>query len=220
MVAAPVRKRRTQYLIAKSFQLRFSLFLTGVGVVVTTAVGAVLYHVLSKTQSLLIGSGMVTSPQVIDFLMDQRSLFIYSLLAVFVGVTLLLMIFGIVVSHRLAGPIFALTRKMNALAQGNFNATLDLRRGDEFQDLKEKYNTLVHGLQNQVKSELIKINEIMEAIEKLISEKKISQEVQPDLKSTLHDLESYYNYKKNLIEPDSSPARFTPKDATDEEILL
>ena len=124
MAEIPFKQRRTQYIIAKSFQVRFALLLSGVGVAITSVIGFVLYGVLAKTQSLFVGTGIVLSPSVIEFLGEQRSLFVYSLLGTFLGVTLILLILGIFISHRLAGPIFALSRKMNDLAQGNFNATL------------------------------------------------------------------------------------------------
>ena len=211
--------RRTQYVIARAFQLKFSLILTAIGVLVAAIVGVILYGVLVKTQSILIGTGVVTSPEVIDYLMGQRRLYLYSIGSIFVGVTILLMAFGIMLSHRLAGPIFALSRKMNDLAQGNFNAMLKLRKGDEFQDVKDKFNTLVQALQNQVKSELIKIEAVMKSLEALLINKDAQHNMDSDIRNTLRDLQSYYLYKKNLIEPLSSQS-YQPKKATDEEILL
>lgn len=213
------RQRRTQYVIAKSFQLRFALLLSGVGVVVTSVIGFVLYSILARTQSLFIGTGMVLSPSVIEFLGEQRSLFIYSLLGTFLGVTLILMILGIFISHRLAGPIFALSRKMNDLAQGNFNSILSLRKADEFQDLKDKFNTLVHALQNQVKSELIKINSVIESLKKVSEKSSLSGDAADYFKSAFHELQSYYNYKKSLIEAPSSQT-FKPANTPEDEVLI
>ncbi|MEK7790858.1 MAG: HAMP domain-containing protein [Deltaproteobacteria bacterium] len=213
-----VRRRRTQYLVAKGFQIRFSLFLTVVGLFITAIIGFILYGMLIKTQSLLIGTGITTSPQVIDYLSEQRSTYLYSLFGIFVCVTLVLMIFGIFVSHRLAGPIFAISRKMNDLCHGNFNATLELRSADEFQELKEVYNTLVHALQNQVKSELIKVQSVIENLNTII--KQLSSEiVQRDLRAALRELQAYYNYKKNLIEPSASTSTYRPLEPTEDELL-
>ncbi len=212
-------QKRTQYVVAAGFQFRFALLLIGVAALVTLVVGFQVYRVLFKTQALLMETGVVLSPQVIDFIRDQKSLYIHSLFWVFVGVTLLLLVFSIFISHRLAGPIFALTRKMNELAAGNFNATVNFRKGDEFQELKERYNTLVHALQNQVKSELIKLDEIIRRIEVLISRKDATLVFQQDLRATLNGLQAYYIYKKNLLEPQSATS-FSPKKATEEEILI
>ena len=213
------RQRRTQYIIAKSFQVRFALLLSGVGVAVTSVIGFVLYSVLAQTQSLFVGTGIVLSPYVIEFLGEQRSLFVYSLLGTFLGVTLILLILGIFISHRLAGPIFALSRKMNDLAQGNFNAILNLRKADEFQDLKDRFNTLVHALQNQVKSELIKINSVIESLKNVSEKAVLSGEASDNLRSAFHELQSYYNYKKSLIEP-SSTQSFKPSGTPEDEVLI
>ncbi len=212
------RRRRTQYLVARGFQIRFSLFLIVVGLTISAIVGFILYGMLIKTQSLLIGTGITTSPHVIDYLSHQRSTYLYSLLGIFVCVILALMIFGIFVSHRLAGPIFAISRKMNELCHGNFNATLELRSADEFQELKEVYNTLVHALQNQVKSELIKVQSVIENLNTMIGQ--LSPETaQRDLRAVLCELQAYYNYKKNLIEPQAEEATYKPLEPTEDELL-
>ena len=219
MAQIPSKQRRTQYIIAKDFQLRFALLLSGVGLAVTSVIGFILYSVLARAQSLFVGTGMVLSPSVIEFLGEQRSLFVYSLLGTFLGVTLILMILGIFISHRLAGPIFALSRRMNDLAQGNFNAVLTLRKADEFQDLKDKFNTLVHALQNQVKSELIKVNSVIESLKTVSEKASLSGEASDHLKSAFHELQSYYNYKKSLIEAPSSQT-FKPKSTPEDEVLI
>jgi len=214
-----MHKRRSQYIVAMGFQLRFSVLLAGIGLTVTVVVGCILYLILADTQDLLRETGAITSPVVIDFLIEQRRLFIYSLLGIFFGVTLLLLTFGIFISHKIAGPIFALTRKMNALAHGNFNATLELRKGDEFHDLKERYNTLVHALHNQVQSELIKINGMIESLESVLSEKDFNEETKYELRKIYRDLQTYYTYKKGLIEPES-PERFKPDRLDSDDVLI
>lgn len=218
MASPNSQRRRTQYLVAKSFQLRFSLFLTVVGLFITAGVGFILYGVLVKTQSLFIGTGIATSPQVIDYLSEQRGLYLYSLFGIFVCITLILMIFGIFVSHRLAGPIFAISRKMNELCHGNFNATLELRSADEFQELREIYNTLVHALQNQVRAELIKVQAVIESLTTM-SDQVSSETAASHLRSTLRDLQAYYNYKKNLIEPQEQQTMYKPLEAIEDELL-
>lgn len=212
------RIRRTQYLIAKNFQVRFALLLSVVGIAVTAVAGIILYLVLAKIQRLLIDTGVVLSPDVIEFLRQQRSLYLYSLLGVFVGVTLILLMLGIFVSHRLAGPIFALGRKMNDVAQGNFLATLELRKTDEFQELKDKFNTLVKGLQNQVKAELVKVHAVIESLEKVSKQHALTGESADNLRAAFIELQSYYNYKKSLIEP--AQKSFKPSESPEDEILI
>jgi len=213
------RRRRTQYLVAKGFQIRFSLFLVVVGLAISAIVGFILYGMLIKTQSLLIGTGITTSPDVIDYLTSQRSAYLYSLLGIFVCVISALMIFGIFVSHRLAGPIFAISRKMNELCHGNFNATLELRAADEFQELKEVYNTLVRALQNQVKSELIKIQSVIENLNTMVGQLSSETAGSRDLRQVLRELQAYYNYKKNLIEPQAEETSYKPLEPTEDELL-
>ena len=66
MAQIPSKQRRTQYIIAKDFQLRFALLLSGVGLAVTSVIGFILYSVLARAQSLFVGTGMVLSPSLIE----------------------------------------------------------------------------------------------------------------------------------------------------------
>lgn len=212
------RKKRTHYFIATQFQIRFALLLIGVGVLVTAIVGLILYFVLNHLHDVLVNSN-VLSLEVVEFLEQQNHLYTYSLLGTFIGVTLVLFILGIFVSHRLAGPIFALTRRMNDLAQGNFNVSLTLRKSDEFQEVKDKFNHLVKALQNQVSGELIKMNSAIETLRRVLSQKDISQEHHAALNSVYLELQSFYNYKKSLIEP-SSLKNVKPAKTEQEDVLI
>ncbi len=212
-------KRRTQILIAKSFQIRFAVLLSLVGIAVTAVVGIVLYIVFFRTQTLITQTNVILSQEVIEFLQYRHSLFVYSLFGTFVVVTLTLLVVGIYISHRLAGPIFALSRRMNDVAQGNFTAVLQLRETDEFQELKDKFNTLVRGLQNQVKGEIIKITSISDSLRKVLDSKTVSGQPLDQLKSAFLELQSYHNYKKSLIEPPTNQ-RFKPTEATEDEVLV
>ncbi|OGQ17474.1 MAG: hypothetical protein A3B70_06520 [Deltaproteobacteria bacterium RIFCSPHIGHO2_02_FULL_40_11] len=211
--------KRTKYVIATQFQLRFAFLLTGVGVIVTAIVGYILHRVLVKTQGLLISTNIATSPDAIDFLRAQESLYTYALMGTFLGVTVTLLVLGIVISHRLAGPVFAIGRKMSDLAQGNFNATLQLRKSDEFQDLKDKFNTLVKALQNQVRSELLKLESITEDVKSVLDQVQEPKEMHDHLRSAYTELQAFYNYKKSLIDSQADKT-YKPKETSQDEILV
>jgi hypothetical protein len=52
-------------------------------------------------------------------------------------------LWGLVVSHRIVGPIFRITRHIIEVTQGKTHSPVSLRKGDYFQELAEAYNTLL-----------------------------------------------------------------------------
>jgi signal transduction histidine kinase len=63
------------------------------------------------------------------------------------------LIFGIAIwrgfrlSHRIWGPVIPLRRQINDLKNGNYQARIQLRPGDEFVELAEDLNALAHSLE-------------------------------------------------------------------------
>ncbi|MFC2075166.1 hypothetical protein ACFLRA_02725 [Bdellovibrionota bacterium] len=199
------RKRtRKQFVVLREFQLRFSLLLAILGLLVTLVVGIIIYGVYDSNINILADKVDVTSPAVIDFLSSMRKDIFQSLVAVFVGVTAILMLLGIFMSHKMAGPVFALLRQMKLLSHGDFNATLLLRKGDEFQNLREGYNELVTSLQNRIKEDILRITRIRQDLgDRIDSLSKIGApptQVE-ELRALKDSLDLMYDEKNNLLNP-------------------
>lgn len=54
--------------------------------------------------------------------------------------------FALITSHKIAGPIVALRRYIHALRAGNYSATINLRDGDDLQDLANELKQLCYEL--------------------------------------------------------------------------
>lgn len=60
-------------------------------------------------------------------------------------------IFGIIYSHKIAGPMFNINRALDRAASGHFVKPITLRRGDFFHDTAEKINRLLIQIKNEEK---------------------------------------------------------------------
>src|SRR3989338_4557344 len=108
----PSYVHRTRYFIAQSFQLRFSILLVMVSLVVTTLIGIVLFRLVNQSLAVFISQRMVTHPEVLQLLQQQRSWILTTLLMTFLGIAVVLLLLGIYISHRLAGAALALSPPM------------------------------------------------------------------------------------------------------------
>jgi nitrogen fixation/metabolism regulation signal transduction histidine kinase len=56
---------------------------------------------------------------------------------------LVVILAGIVITHRIAGPVYKIERKLEQVLQGDENTQIRLRQGDELQELADKINVLI-----------------------------------------------------------------------------
>jgi hypothetical protein len=75
-----------------------------------------------------------------------------TLLVVLIGVA------GIIVTHRVAGPIFKMKMNLKAVADGHLRVPSPLRKGDELVDFFETYRSMVIALRERQESEIAKLD--------------------------------------------------------------
>ncbi|MEA3489106.1 MAG: methyl-accepting chemotaxis protein [Candidatus Omnitrophota bacterium] len=148
-------RRRTRLFIARRFQIRYvtlilifmfaTAILSGYTVYVTTWIifGEKLAAVYP--QGLLLG--IVKKVNIILLL---RLIFL----------TPLIILVGLVLSNRIAGPIYRIQRFLRRVSSGNYENRLYLREKDELHDLAEALNHLMSKLRSEREARLDKIQEL------------------------------------------------------------
>lgn len=150
--------RRRQYLINQDFQFRYIGLLVGLASLLCLVFVVMTKHYIDLNLNPLIESGMIASPVVNELLQIEKQFLNKNLLTVFLLVLGTLTLAGIFITHRIAGPIYALERRMKQIAQeGMQNTPFHFRRTDEFQELAESFNTMMASLQKQMDQQNQKI---------------------------------------------------------------
>lgn len=173
--------RRT-YLIDKSFQLKYTLILVGVGAVLSLFFGAMLYRAhLEATQ-------MMELPDPYKSLVAQQDDHYLLLVAgISVAMALALGLCGVVITHRVAGPIYVLVHYMNVLGEGRYPLMRPLRKKDEFKALFESFDGAVTAMKDRDRSDGQALQAAVTAIE-AAAEK--SPELAPALKDAAAQVRS------------------------------
>jgi methyl-accepting chemotaxis protein len=154
---------RRHYLIDLKFQLKYTALIVLFGGVIMGLYGGAVWREVRNNSELLegrqiaaslgmAGSGAATLGDLHDAvaLTDQRMLFVIlgSAIVVMAGLGLC----GVLLTHRVAGPILVLNRYTRALGDGTFPKIRALRKGDELQAYFETFREAVDKLrQRQVK---------------------------------------------------------------------
>jgi hypothetical protein len=82
-----------------------------------------------------------------------------SLLVVIIGLA------GIMVTHRVAGPIYKMKRQIREVGEGHLRIPNKLRRGDELVDFFEAFETMVVNLRSRQQGEIDKLEKAIAALE-------------------------------------------------------
>jgi len=160
----PHKYRRRQFWVNKEFQRRM------IGQFIVVMIGSVLLSHLITLGFLKIRELFGVAQEDMIYLTNALSetvaftktfevLWLPLFLSSMIG-SLVVLVFGLFYSHRLAGPLFNLKRTMSKVTQGEWNVTVGIRKNDEFHDVKESLDDLVTSMQGRID----KLNKVLKDV--------------------------------------------------------
>ena len=139
----PEKNSRRKYWVNPSFQIKYCFVLLGVGIGLTLISLVFSYTYLRVSISELVGGNA--------FLINKFiSPYVITFLIISVGFCGILFTVGKIISHRIAGPLYAFERFLEDTLAGK-DTNLKLRAGDEFKHLED--------LSLEIKAQLLKMKE-------------------------------------------------------------
>jgi nitrogen fixation/metabolism regulation signal transduction histidine kinase len=94
---------------------------------------------------------------------------VLSLLVVGVGVA------GIIVTHRVAGPIYKMKRLLGYVGDGHLMLTEKLRKGDELQHFFDAFEKMVNSLRRRQEGEIAQLDRAISGLEGQITDEQLTQ---------------------------------------------
>lgn len=117
---------RRSYLVDRGFQLKYALLLALAGALLALVFGFWLYQAHVQVTQLV---PLDAETRAVVERSDRVLLYVFAAVAGLMALALGLV--GVVVTHRVAGPIFVMGHYMTVLSQGRYPRMRTLRRGDE-----------------------------------------------------------------------------------------
>lgn len=138
------RRSKRNYFPEPRFQIRYLLILAA-GLLVQTLVtcGLITYFV-RENYTLFVQFGALES-ELTQVLYRELRFLIASIVATFLLFLSGTLFLGVIFSHRIAGPIYALKRTIRAILKGE-DVELRFRHQDEFRELVDSFNEMVRKL--------------------------------------------------------------------------
>ena len=154
--------KRTQYFIAKKFQLKY----VGMILLLVSLTAVMCSYVIYYTMMLTMGDKLANVyPQ--GRLISIVNMVNFRILMSILLVAPLVVIIGIYASHKIAGPIYRIEKFLGSMANGDISLPLTLRRNDELMSLASGINRVIDSVKESVNKERTALGNISMSMDNL-----------------------------------------------------
>ena len=176
-----VHKRKLRnYVLDKRFQFKYTGMVVAVTLVVASALGALAYrYSVGQTEALTasIAAEPDLNPEAAEDLVGfaaqkDREVLAAIILGVLI-LTIAIGLTGIIITHRVVGPAYRMKKLFSDLGDGHMQLRGSIRKGDELQDLFDKFAVTVDSLRAMQSADVAQIDEAIQALQQDDSQKAI-----------------------------------------------
>lgn len=139
--------RRKNYFIKKRFQLSFLYRFLLLLLVESLLIAGLFMYISSDTLTTGYFNYILKIERTSDFFFVSLLLIIS---IVVIGMAIIGMILFILLSHRIAGPLYRFEHDLEEMAKGDLTKRISLRKTDQLTELKEALNTMVDSLDQRI----------------------------------------------------------------------
>ncbi len=143
------RRKFSNYLIDPRFQLRFIGLMLLASLVPLGVAFGIASHFIRQNYAILVKYG-VLEPQIVELLNRELSFLVGMILGAVVVCLTMIGLVGLVFSHRVAGPIYAMRRGIRMIKETG-KGFLNIRPNDEWQDFVREMNELIENIRTRSK---------------------------------------------------------------------
>ena len=144
----PPRWRRRRTLVNSSHQLRFTTVLLLQMTSVLIAIAAFSFIESQRAMSLVL-QHTSAHPLLSHRLHTSNQSFLMKVLLVVGMAAVVQVLFGIFMSHKLAGPIVKMSQVLDRIGRGDYDGDVHFRQGDQLEDVAETLNSLLTNLRHE-----------------------------------------------------------------------
>jgi len=152
-------RRVSNYLLNRSFQLKYVGMILGLSIAISFGLGFFLVDQMREnSRMLMLDAEMDPVFQEQLARSDAESMLV--LVGALLAFNVALGVGALVVTHRLAGPMFVFRRYLRMLAEGKIPNIRALRKGDEFEDVLQEMKNTVQAVERGMRQDLESVAKI------------------------------------------------------------
>ncbi len=151
-------RKISNYLIDKKLQLRYVVFVTALSAVICGILGFLIWQ-QADVATNVIREQLADSPEmakeVIRSLQSEDQNLVLTMVASGIGLVVLLSLLLVVMTHKVAGPLFKVTLYFDKMRDGRLDTVWPLRKGDMLRAFYQKFSSMHVA----VKARHVEVNE-------------------------------------------------------------
>jgi hypothetical protein len=132
--------KRKVFLINPPFQLAFMAWMVGISFAVIAVFYGANWYFFEKFWEQGVALGLPADHVFFEFLRDQRREMFWIFMATSSVVFATVCSIGLILSHRVAGPLYRLKKHILMVADGETTDDVKFRKGDHFLEVASAYN--------------------------------------------------------------------------------
>lgn len=144
----PYQRSLRNYLINPRYQLKYIFWITMTGLALILIYSTLMYRYIHENYALLIELSPMTDDVKAQLYRELREIVIKVSGISFLFLTVC-SFFGLLLSHRTAGPMFHFKRVFGEIQAGQLDRRIRLRPKDDFRDVAEAFNKMMDSLQRK-----------------------------------------------------------------------
>jgi hypothetical protein len=169
------KRRLRNYLLNRSYQLRYTLIMVVLSSLLTAGLGYVWYQQMRVTSRTIEVKALATlSDEDVQAIKDDMASQDRLRLLVLVGFGVLFAAivagYGIMLTHKVAGPLYKMSLDMDKVRDGKLGPLYDLRKGDHLLDFFETFKQMHTALRKETESEVSTLDAAIASTERHLAQ--------------------------------------------------
>jgi hypothetical protein len=210
------KRKLSNYLLDKKLQLRYILVVTILSGLIAGVLGFMIYDQRREsTQSIednlqeLVKGGDDRDVQNItgDYESEDR-LLVYEMVGVGCGLVVILSLFLVIMTHKVAGPLFKVSMYFDRMSDGKLGVVTPLRQGDMLQDFYANFKDMHDAVRVRANADINAMDKAGQALRASGNQGDYRGDAYARLVEELDKLEQHVAKRRELT--DASPPRSRP----------
>jgi len=197
----PVRQQRKlrNYLIDVSLQLRYTAIIASIAALLTAGLGYMIYQSTRDTSQIIEMTEWVdpvTAAQMKQDFASNDQMVLWGIVGFGLVLVLSVSAAGILVTHKIAGPLFNIARIFDRVREDRLGPPLrQLRKGDELQEFYGRFQQMHEALRGRAERDRKSLQDAIKSLENLEKQKGAE-----DLREVIALLQALYDSKSQSLD--------------------
>jgi nitrogen fixation/metabolism regulation signal transduction histidine kinase len=167
------KRRLSNYLLDKKLQLRYVLVVTILSAIISGTLGTLIYQQMHlASQDVAQNLKALEDPadedddfqkQISDDMERRDSELMYEMAAVGIGMVIILSAYLVIMTHKVAGPLYKVSYYFDKMAAGKMGVVTPLRRGDMLTDFYDGFRDMHNAVRGRLQKDNAAMGKLVEA---------------------------------------------------------